>query len=321
MTRSISTATTRAALAVALAAFVAPAPVASAAPVRPARPGFAIAAVGFQSSYQFRLRPGEKVRGRLRLISRSRRAQHVVLRAVDVTTAANGGLEYGSKPPRLEGRWIAIRRRVTVPAGRAVEIPFRVHPEAGTRPGDHFGGIVAINARDLRAAARRPSKQGFSLRYLPRLAIAVGVTTPGRATYQLGVETLGIDVSPSSTDVTVLLRNAGNKLLKQTTGELVVSERGRELLRQSVDIGAFVPGTTIRYRLPLQGTPAKARYQVRGRLLPSGAPAVSVGGTVSSATRPPGSCAASPAARPRAPDRRRCSSPRSPARCCSARSS
>jgi hypothetical protein len=263
-----------AALVAALGVPVAGAP-ASAADKRGGEPGFAVAAVGFESYFRYKLRPSEVQRGRLRLISRSKRDERVQLMPADVATAANGGLEYGSEAPRSYGRWISIARRVTVPAGAAVEVPFSVRPDGSVGPGDHFAGIVAINRRDIEDAQREEVEDGFSLRYLPRLAMTVQVTVPGRATTELSAGGLAIDVTPSGTAVNVLLRNTGEKLIEKTTGSLVLRHGdGRTLLERDVEIGAFVPQTTIAYRLPLTGRPAEGRYRVVGRLRPEGAETV-----------------------------------------------
>jgi hypothetical protein len=259
---------------------------ASAAGKRGGQPGFAVAAVGFESYFRYQLRPGEVERGRLRLISRSKRDERVQLMPADVGTAANGGLDYGSEAPRSYGRWITIARRVTVPAGAAVEVPFTVRPEESVGPGDHFAGIVAINRRDIEDARRQQVEEGFSLRYLPRLAMTVQVTVPGPATTELSAGGLAIDVTPSGTAVNLLLRNTGDKLIDETTGSLVLRHGdGRTLLERDVEIGAFVPQTQIAYRLPLSGRPAEGRYRVVGKLRPEGADPVVIDDEVSFAEK------------------------------------
>ena len=278
-TRTTSRRTLAGALAGALACVLA-APIPSPAARGAGDPGFAVAAVGFESYYRYRLDAGEATRGKLRLVSRSRRDQEVVLRAADVTTAENGGLEYGSSAPRSYGRWISIRRRVTLPAGGAIDVPFRIEVERGADPGDHFAGIVALNRRDLRRAGRAGNREGFSLRYLPRLAIAVQVTVPGPAQRELTSGGLTIEIAPAGTAVGLLLRNTGTKLVRRTTGMLELRQGDRVLLRRAVDIDAFVPQTTLRYRLPLTGRAAESTYRVEGELRPRGAPALRIDDTV-----------------------------------------
>lgn len=262
----------------------------SAAPARAqgaaSDPAFAVAAVGFDSFFKYRLQPGDRRSGKLRVVSRSTKPQEVVLQAADVTTAATGGLEYGSAEPRATGTWLRLGgRTVTVPPGRAVEVPFTLRVPSDAQPGDHLAGLVAINRDQLRAARRNGDKEGFSLRFLPRLAIAVQTTVPGDASTELTVGNIGLDVRPTTTDVTVLIRNSGDKLIPKTRGRLTVRRGDRVLLEREVDLDAFVPGTTVQYRLPLKGVPARGTYAVSGELLPERGAPVPVNGSASFAEK------------------------------------
>jgi hypothetical protein len=267
MTSWISRTKASAALVAALAGVAAAPPVAGAS----GGPGFAVSAVGFPSYFRFHARPGGAVRGTLRLISRSRRPVHVLLRGADVGTAANGGLSYGTGRPGDTGRWVHIRRRATIPPARAIDVPFTVRAARSATAGDHFASIVAINRRDQRHALAASHRKGFALRYLPRIAMTVQLTTPGAAHRALTAGGLSIDVTPSNTSVNLLLRNTGNRLLRRTTGMLTLTQRGVTLLQRHVDVGAFVPQTSIRYPMPLQGRPARGTYHVEGTLRPQGA--------------------------------------------------
>ena len=241
-----------------------------------AQPGFSISAVGFRSYFRYGLAPGGRARGTVRLVSSSPRAVDVLLQAVDVGTAATGGLDYGASQSRgLDPELQLERRSVRLSPGASVNVGFTAATPRSASPGDRFAGIVALNRAQVRAARRGSRRKGFSLRFLPRLAIAVQVTVPGPASYELQVGNAGIDVTPSSTDLTLLLRNSGNKLIRHTGGRLAISKDGRVLVRHRVDIDAFVPATTVRYRVPLVGSPAEGTYRVKGVLRPErGAPVV-----------------------------------------------
>ena len=239
-----------------------------------AEPGFSVSAVGFSSYFRYGLRPGRRARGTIRLVSSSTRPVDVVLLAVDVRTAATGGLDYGASQSRgLDPELKLGRRSVTLSPGGGAEVPFTASVPRSATPGDRFAGIVALNRAQVRSARRKAGKKVFSLRFLPRLAIAVQVTVPGPATHELKLGNVGMDVTPSSTDVTLLLRNTGNKLIRRTGGRLAISHNGRVLVRRRVDIDAFVPATTLLYRVPLRGSPAEGSYRVNGILRPErGAP-------------------------------------------------
>jgi hypothetical protein len=235
------------------------------------QPGFAIDAVGFESYFHYRAEPGTREAGALRIVNRSRRTLTVRLRAVDVTTAATGGLQYGTRRAGGDGRWLALARHgVRLPVGGVQTVRFRLRVPKRAAPGDHFAGIVAINRADDRAARREGGRGGLRLRFLPRLAIAVQATVPGGRTHELTTGHAGIDVTPSSTDATLALRNTGDLLVDATEGDLALFQGDTLLDRRYVDLGAFVPRTEIRLRVPFEGTPARGEYRVRGTLRPAG---------------------------------------------------
>ena len=245
-------------------------------------PGFSIDAVGSRPYFRYTLARGRRARGTVRLVSTSRRTVHVLLQATDVGTAATGGLDYGASPSQATDRLLRLSRQgVRLDPGATVDVAFTATAPPSAGPGDRFAGIVALNRDQVRAARRGSRRKGFSLRFLPRLAIAVQVTLPGPATRELKVGNAGIDVTPSSTDITLLLRNTGNKLIKRTGGRLAISQDGRVLVRRRVEISAFVPATTLSYRVPLVGRPAEGTYRVRGILRPQRGAPVTVDETVS----------------------------------------
>jgi len=236
---------------------------------REAQPGFTLGAVGFDSYFHYRVDPDSKERGTVRLINLSRRPLTVVLRAADVTTAATGGLQYGTTPPGADARWLTLDSgRVRLAGGGARSVGFNLHVPATAAPGDHFAGIVALNQRDVRAARRRTPPRGLQLRFLPRLAIAVQATIPGGPTHELRSGNAGIEVTPSATNATLLLRNTGNRLIRATTGQLTLLQDSRVLVRHQVSLDSFVPNTQITLRVPFKGTPARGAYRLRGTLRP-----------------------------------------------------
>lgn len=255
----------------------APASAATPAP----RAGFSIAAEGPASWFRYHVRAGGRVHGALLVRSQSTAPERVLLRAVDVGTAATGGVEYGSRRGTGVGGWISLaREHVDLAPGATARVPFTAAIPPGAGAGDHLAGLVALNRADLRRARGGARRHGFSLRFLPRLAIAAELTVPGPRHPALALGRAGIDVTPAGAAATLLLRNTGNTLLPATGGELLLSQDGRRLLRRRVRLGAFVPGSSITYRLPLRGTPARGTYRLTGELRPRGAPAVPVDATV-----------------------------------------
>jgi hypothetical protein len=234
------------------------------------QPGFALSAVGFDSYFRYRVEPGGERRGALRLANLTGRPLTLLLRPADVTTAATGGLQYASRPPGGDARWLALdRRRLRLAAGGAQTVGFRLQVPEGAGPGDHFAGIVALNARNVRAAHRPPTRRGLQLRFLPRLAIAVQSTIPGGHRWELRAGNAGIEVTPSATNATLQLRNSGNRLIRTTSGDLALLQGSTLLVRHYVDLDSFVPNTPVTLRLPFEGTPAHGTYQLRGTLQPA----------------------------------------------------
>jgi len=251
------------------------------AEARAAQPGFAISAVDTDSYFRYRVRAGQPRRGTIRLVNLSRRSLTVLVRAADVTTAATGGLEYGSAPPSGDGRWLKLdRSRVRLPGRGARNVGFRVRVPPTATPGDHFAGIVALNQRDVRTTRRRRSRRRLQLRFLPRLAIAVQATLPGGHARELRPGNAGVEVTPSATNATLLVRNTGDRLINGTSGDLTLLQGATPLVRHRVSLDSFVPDTQITLRVPFKGTPARGTYTLRGTLRPKGGEPVRVDETI-----------------------------------------
>jgi Bacterial protein of unknown function (DUF916) len=241
-------------------------------------PGFAIDAKGFESYFRYEVAPGALKRGAVRVVNRTERPTTVFVRTADVTTAAGGGLQYGTETAQANGRWVRLARsRVRLAAGAVETVRFRLRVPDGAEPGDHFAGIVALNRADVRAARRRQDDgRGLALRFLPRLAIAVQATVPGGRTRELTTGQAGIDVAPTATGATLAVRNSGELLVGATSGDLAILQGDTVLARRYLDLGAFVPRTEIRLRVPFEGTPAEGMYRLRGTLRPEGAEPIQV---------------------------------------------
>jgi hypothetical protein len=212
------------------------------------------------------------------VISRRRTTQPVTLQVVDVGTAATGGLDYGSGPPRAVGRWVTLGRRSLALAPSAVAaVPFAVRVPVAVHPGDHVAGLVAYDpgelARERRAAGKRG---GLRLAFRSRLAIAVVVRVPGQRRPRLAFRGAGVNVSPSGVRIELGLRNTGNTLISPTKGDVTVSQDGQPLFTSAVDLDTFAPDSQIRFAIPLPGTPTQGTYHLSGTLRPNRAPPVKI---------------------------------------------
>jgi hypothetical protein len=241
--------------------------------------GFSLAAGGARPYFTFDKRSGTTAAGRVQVVSRSGRAQPVVLEVADVGTAVTGGLDYRQGPPRATARWLRLgQRRLTLRAGEAVSVPFTVRVPLGARPGDHVAGVVASDPTELarqRRAARRGG-QALRLAFRSRLAIAVVVRVPGSRRPRLAFKGAAVDASPAGVRIVLRLRNSGNTLIKPTRGDVTVSQDGQPVLTTGVDLDTFAPASEVRFPIALPGTPTQGRYHVAGTLHPNGAPPVRI---------------------------------------------
>jgi hypothetical protein len=241
--------------------------------------GFSLAGGGARPYFTFVAGSGRTLTGHVQVVSRSGRAHRVVLEAADVGTAATGGLDYRDGAPRATARWLRLdRRRLTLPAGQAVSVPFAVHVPAGAQAGDHVAGVVATDPTELvrqRRAARRGG-QALRLAFRSRLAIAVVVRVPGPRRPSLAFDGAAVDASPAGVRIALRLRNRGNTLIKPTRGDVTVSQDGQAILTTGVDLDTFAPASEIRFPIPLPGMPTQGRYHVAGTLHPNGAPPVRI---------------------------------------------
>lgn len=247
--------------------------------------GFGIRPVGPEGSrgyFFFReVAPGTSLSAKIEISNVSRRDKTVVLRAQDTVTSGTGGLSYG---PVKEGpgAWISQRtQRLNVPARRAVtaEISIRVPQDA--QPGDHFGGVVAYDLRDLEKLNDAPeSEQAVQLKFISRLAVPFRVRVPGKLVAEVRLRDAKLSITPSGSSVDVIFENSGNVLIPSSKGRVNVSQDGVGLASRKIALTGFTPGSTITVRVPFQGAPAEATYRAKGFLEPMFAPVVAFDETV-----------------------------------------
>ncbi|HMJ95038.1 MAG TPA: hypothetical protein VK486_04250 [Thermoleophilaceae bacterium] len=254
----------------ALAALAAPAPAQAVGDV-----DFSLVPVGAGRYFVFDARSDETIVGRLGVVSRADRTQTIVLRSVDVGTAATGGLDYGLGSPARVGTWLTLaRRRLTLGPGDVVNVPFKAHIPDSVSPGDHLGGLVAYESAKRRGRTARA--RGLRLAFRSRLAVAVQLRVPGPRHPRVVFRGATIQASPSGVRIYLRLRNSGNTLIGRTRGRVVVSQAGHDGLDIPVDIDTFAPDSEIGYPLALPGTPVQATYHLAGVLHPARGPGVRI---------------------------------------------
>jgi hypothetical protein len=241
--------------------------------------GYALTAVGFRSYFVFDTRPHESVHGTLRIVSLTSGTKTILVRPVDVSTAAAGGLQNGNGEPSGEGRWLTLAAtRVRLSGAGSASVGFTVHVPAGARAGDHFMGITAV---DRRVFSRPADGRGpIRLRLIPRLAMTIQVRLPGPRTIALAAGASKIVVAPSGASLALGITNPGNTLVPSSTGHITISQGATPLFTHSIELAAFAPNTAIRYESPWEGTPVQGTYRVTGEVRPAGAPTIVINRTV-----------------------------------------
>ncbi|HWH92430.1 MAG TPA: hypothetical protein VNT03_01100 [Baekduia sp.] len=252
-------------------------PPAFAATKQPAGVGFSVAPVG-RPSLRFDARPGETITGRVRVENFDRRARTVRLVGADLVTADTGGPTFPTTAPAGAGRWLTLERPlVRLPAQGSRTVPFHATMPPDATSGQHFAGIVAVDAGDA-AAARAPAKKarGVSVRRLTRLALPVRLTAPGVLVSHLAMTDLAFDVDASGSSLRVGLRNDGNRIVRTTGINLKVSQGGRRLLMIDEEIQDFIPASAISFPAAWPGQLKRGTYRVTGVIRPKGAAAIRV---------------------------------------------
>lgn len=247
--------------------------------------GFGIRPMGSDASrgyFFFRdVTPGTPLPAKIEISNVSRVDKTVVLRAQDVVTSGTGGLSYGPIKGG-PGGWISPRtQRLNVPARRAVvaEISIRVPQDA--EPGDHFGGVVAYDLRDLeKLDDASKSQQAVQLKFISRLAVPFRVRVPGTLTASVELRDVKLKITPSGSSVDVVFENSGNVLIPSSEGRVNISQDEVALASRRIALTGFTPGSTISVSVPFQGAPVEATYRAKGFLEPMFAPVVNFNKTV-----------------------------------------
>lgn len=257
------------------------APASSAAPAPEREIGFLVAPVG-TPSLRFPAEPGQTVTGRIRIVNLAAKGRTIRLTTADLVTADTGGASFPSEPPTSTGTWLELGRERVVLEGHEKEtVGFRVAVPASAGPGQHFAGIVAVDAAEA-ATARRPSTkgEGVEVRHLARLALPVRLTVPGARFTQLAVTDMHFSVDASGSSLRVGLRNAGNEIVRETDMDLHISRDGKELLAARNEIRDFITGTEISYPVAWRGALQPGAYEVTGTIRPLGGSPITIDQTV-----------------------------------------
>ncbi|MFU8870444.1 WxL protein peptidoglycan domain-containing protein [Micromonospora sp. SL4-19] len=204
-----------------------------------------------RSLFEYQSGAGTHVDDRVAISNLSDRPLTFAVYATDAYSAADGAfalLPASDKPADL-GSWIQLPRRSwTVPAGKRLEIPFRLTVPARATPGDHAAGIVAS------VTEHRTDAQGQRVNLDRRVAARVYLRVEGELAPEVRIERLettyrtpGLPFADGRLGVQYRVRNTGN--VRMVAGEAVVRVRGPLGLSlagpQRVTLPELLPGGEI----------------------------------------------------------------------------
>jgi hypothetical protein len=225
------------------------------------------AASGASSSYfTLSARPGALAQaGSLELRNGRRHSVTVRLDPVGALTASTLGSAYGTpaSAPTGQTRWIVLpRRRIVLAPLATATIPVAVRLPEGSRPGDYLSGI-SVEALGQQRETRAPGN--VSIASVQRYAVGLFVKVPGPRTSLIRLTSARVDREPAGLTFYLYGRNAGNAILQNVRGHLLVTRGSRVVGRTAIGPGTFVSGTSIAYPLltPREVPREGAVYRVR----------------------------------------------------------
>ncbi|TDC70244.1 DUF916 domain-containing protein [Actinomadura sp. GC306] len=174
------------------------------------------------------------------------------------------------------GAWISLKAASPkIPGGKAREIPFTLKVPGNATPGEHIGGIVALNTAVESVQESGGARVGIRRAVGARVYLRVtGPLTPGMRADGLGVartEPLVPFVRSGRGTVRYTIVNTGNQRISPTARVRATGVFGREVKRwPDRRIPEILPGERTEITLPWDGPPALDRVTVRVELTAAG---------------------------------------------------
>ena len=103
--------------------------------------------------------PGQTITGRVRIENLATRSRIVRLTTSDLVTADTGGPSFPATAVNRVGAWLTLdHEQVLLPAHTGTTVSFTAHVPPQATTGEHYAGIVAVDAAEAAAARshRRP---------------------------------------------------------------------------------------------------------------------------------------------------------------------
>jgi hypothetical protein len=208
--------------------------------------------------FTYTLKPGEQVTDGIDIANKGRRKITLKIYAADGFTTGSGGYDILTPDKRSTGigAWVKPAvTRVTIPAGKQVQIPFTMTIPANATSGDHLGGIVTV--LDQQGSSDEPTV------IHRRVGLRIETRVSGPVTSQLKIEKLRLDYHGSNplgtgrATISYTVHNTGNTALGglqkvKIAGGLGLSSKTVELPR----LPNLLPGETWEAKTSVAGVRA-----------------------------------------------------------------
>ena len=203
--------------------------------------------------------------GTLELDNPRKRRAVVRIDPVGALTASTLGSAYGVAGSAIsrQAAWVGLpTRRIVLAPGATVRLPVTVAVPRGIGAGDYLSGI-SVEALGQHHQAR--VRGNIAVSSIQRYAVGMLVKVPGPRSPLIHITSARIAREPAGLTFYLHARNAGNAILQNVRGRVLITRGHRTVARAPLGPGTFVTGTSIDYPLlvareqPREG----ASYRVR----------------------------------------------------------
>jgi Bacterial protein of unknown function (DUF916) len=179
----------------------------------------------------------------------------VKLFSVDSRTSQMGGVVYLS-PTQAQlgvGSWIKLTTQaLTLAPGQSQVVQFQIVVPQHVGPGQYVGGILA-QSTTLQSASTSLNKTHFQVNLQRQTIIAVELNLPGPQVERLTATEIHAGGGSNYQQLLIGLKNSGNTMITGN-GSLQVSDSQGHLLQDlTLNVGTFLPQTSIEYPALVQG--------------------------------------------------------------------
>jgi hypothetical protein len=223
----------------------------------------AITANGY---FVYRVQGSTGLTGSVLLKNPGAQAITIELAAVDATTAQTGGtaFETGNLTTNATGAWLKLAASsVTLAGGTQQPVDFAVTVPQSAGPGQYLAGISAYvrSVPSTAVADQGSARVGASVTMQTRYVIGVQVDVAGTWQPSLKIDSVILVQQPSGPFIGIHMQNDGDTLFKSSGTFVLTDASGKRVLEQPIELGTFVPDTTIIYPVRWSGSLAPGTYQ------------------------------------------------------------